>query len=653
MAAEVAVAAKFDYRMRPCLMQILHDPAQYAEDVQRFIASSRSKQRKDELAVHPVEDYQWHIAVLIVIVIEQRKLLRPVGVGVGVIHVKNNPFGRFGKRGDILLDEQLPDLDQRFLVHMVFKPGHCRLGTQIHIRGLPPDTHLQCAVVPQTIAVVGILVSAHYLTHALTYHFFVRVPNENLVPVIRNQTGDLAGYIFLFKSSEDQSAIGRDIRGIEIHLDFPVRKYIFKRKKCFFLTDLWICCIFAHKNACIKFIFSTLKLMLFLHICKRGVLFLWVYELFRLKTEYAKKLAAAKGNAAEQARLKEQFERESASIQEKYAIQAAQSAIAMIEEQLKTENLSVEEREELARKLAQAKAQLAQQVADAEVRASEEAVKADNEATAKRIANAQQWLQVAADSLNAINDLVSTIYDAKISKVEEEQEANTEAGEVEQERIAQMVEQNVITEEEGEARKRAAEDKTAKKNEELEKKKAKLKEKQAKFDKLNSIAQCGIATAIAIMNALQMQPFPVGIAMAAIAAAMGAVQLATIIATPLPKYAKGTSHHKGGPAIVGDGGVPEVITYGGNAWITPDKPTLVDLPAGASVIPDVSNLDESELAVVRPLMQGGKDAPKPYNDAKVIDRLDNLIFIKQRESRARRLSDIDSQLASYLISKSV
>jgi hypothetical protein len=134
---------------------------------------------------------------------------------------------------------------------------------------------------------------------------------------------------------------------------------------------------------------------------------------------------------------------------------------------------------------------------------------------------------------------------------------------------------------------------------------------------------------------------------------MGAVQLATIIATPLPKYAKGTANHKGGPAIVGDGGVPEVITYGGNAWITPDKPTLVDLPAGAAVIPDVSNLDESELSVARPLMQGGNDAPKTYNDAKVIDRLDNLIFIKQRESRTRRQSDIDSQLARYLTSKSV
>ena len=181
----------------------------------------------------------------------------------------------------------------------------------------------------------------------------------------------------------------------------------------------------------------------------------------------------------------------------------------------------------------------------------------------------------------------------------------------------------------------------------------KRQEKQAKFDKLNSIAQVGISTALAIMNMMESAPWPVNIAMAAVAGAMGAVQLATIIATPLPKYAKGTGYHKGGPAIVGDGGVPEVITYGGNAWITPDEPTLVDLPTGASVIPDVSRLDESELAVARPLMQGSYDAPKTYNDAKVLDRLDNLIFIEKSKSRTRRLSDINSQLAHYLLNKDV
>lgn len=378
-----------------------------------------------------------------------------------------------------------------------------------------------------------------------------------------------------------------------------------------------------------------------------------IVELNTLKQQYAQKLAAAKGDAAAQARLKAQFEEESASIQERYAIQTAKSAIALIEEELKTENLSAEERANLTRQLAQAKAQLEQQMADAAIANIERVNEKDAKSREQRIKNAQQWLQTAADSLNTINDLVSTIYDAKIAKVEEEQEANTEAGEAEQERIAQMVEQNVITEEEGEARKRAAEDKTAKKNEELEKKKAKLKEKQAKFDKLNSIAQVGISTALAIMNMMESAPWPINIAMAAIAGAMGAVQLATIIATPLPKYAKGTSHHKGGPAIVGDGGVPEVITYGGNAWITPDEPTLVDLPTGAAVIPDVSRLDESELSVARPLMQGGNDAPKAYNDAKVLDRLDNLIFIEKSNSRTRRQSDIDSQLAHYLLNKDV
>lgn len=372
-----------------------------------------------------------------------------------------------------------------------------------------------------------------------------------------------------------------------------------------------------------------------------------IVELNNLKAQYAKKLAAAKGDADAQTHLKEQFEQESADIQQKYAIQTARSAISLIEEQLNTENLSAEERANLERQLAQAKAQLEQQMADAAIANIERVNEKDTKSKEQRMKNAQQWLQVASDSLNAINDLISTVYDAKIQKIEEEQEANTEAGEAEQERIAQMVEQNVITEEEGEARKRAAEDKTAKKNEELEKKKVKLKEKQAQYDKLNSIAQAGIATALAITQALP------NLVLAAIAGAMGAVQIATIIATPLPKYAKGTGYHKGGPAIVGDGGVPEVITYGGNAWITPDTPTLVDIPAGAAVIPDVSNLDDSELAVARPLMRGGNNAPETYNDAKVIDRLDNLIFIKQRESRSRRQSDIDGQLARYLLDKDV
>lgn len=378
-----------------------------------------------------------------------------------------------------------------------------------------------------------------------------------------------------------------------------------------------------------------------------------IIELNNLKAEYAQKLAAAKGAANAQTALKEQYERKSAEIQQSYAMQTAKSAIALIEEQLKTENLSADERAKLERQLVLAKAQLEQQMADNTIENIERVNEADAKSREQRIKNAQQWLQVAADSLNAINDLVGAVYDAKIQKVEEEQESNEEAGNAEQERISRMVEQKVITEEEGEARKRAAEAKTAKNNEELEKKKAKLKEKQAKFDKLNSIAQTGIATALSLMKLWVEPGWPAAIPMMAVVSALGAMQLATILATPLPKYAKGTDYHKGGPAIVGDGGVPEIITYGGSAWITPDAPTLVDIPAGASVIPNVADMDKSEFAVARPLPTGSSGSPKPYNDSKVVERLDDLITIKKCENRARRLSDIDRQLALYLIEKDI
>lgn len=305
-----------------------------------------------------------------------------------------------------------------------------------------------------------------------------------------------------------------------------------------------------------------------------------------LKMRYAQELAAAKGNLSKQEAIKARFEEDQARLSEQYAQQTVQSTIDMIEEVLKNEKLADEERLKYEQELANAKIDLNNLVAEANSRSVEKQIADDNKLREKRKANLQNWIQVASDSLGAINELVSAVYDAKIAKVEEEQESNTAAGEAEQERITQLVENKVITEEEGEARKRAAAAQTAKKNEELEKKKAALQHKQAVFQKATDLAQAGISTALAITNALTMQPFPLGVAMAAIAGAMGAIQIATILATPIPKYAKGTEYHSGGPAIVGDGGKPEIVLYRGNAWVTPDSPTLVDIPAGAAVIPD-------------------------------------------------------------------
>ena len=61
-----------------------------------------------------------------------------------------------------------------------------------------------------------------------------------------------------------------------------------------------------------------------------------------------------------------------------------------------------------------------------------------------------------------------------------------------------------------------------------------------------------------------------------------------IAAQPIPKYAKGTKDHKGGLAIVGDGGKQEAVVTDDGIFATPDRPTLVHLPKHAQVIPDLS-----------------------------------------------------------------
>jgi hypothetical protein len=276
----------------------------------------------------------------------------------------------------------------------------------------------------------------------------------------------------------------------------------------------------------------------------------------------------------------EQYAEEEYLIKLDYVRKTTEAAIDAIEQELNVDNLSAKDRKKLTEELCKLKADLANKEADAEITAIEKINKAEEKAYKERIKNLKKWLQTASQAVSTIGDLVGTLYDGQLDKIEEESEANTDAHDSEIERIELLKEQKIISEEEAQARKRAAEDKTRKKEEELEKRRQDIQYKQAVWDKAANIANASIATALAITEALP------NFVLAALVGAMGAVQVATIMATPIPKYAKGTDNHTGGPAIVGDGGKKEIVVYSGKAWITPDVPTLVDLPRGTQVLPD-------------------------------------------------------------------
>lgn len=332
---------------------------------------------------------------------------------------------------------------------------------------------------------------------------------------------------------------------------------------------------------------------------------------------------------------KEDYERKKAEITEKYAIKQAELAIELAREQLNTPGLSPEDRFKLEQQIANAEIALAGKVRDAKINALERTTKATEKDTKKT----QEAIQAISDLLGGFADLGNAIFENKISQIEDEQDANDEAYDREIERIESLQERGAISTEVAEARKRAAEDKTRLKEEELARKKAALQEKQAKWDKSNNIIQTIMSTSLGIMRAMAM--FPPNPVMAALIGAMGAIQLATIVAQPIPKYAKGTKDHPGGLAIVGDGGKKEGIFADGGLFVTPDKPTLVDLPRHAQVIPDLSFIyDRKGLGSDFLLLEQQK---KNMADRGIVVNVDNDYsrLEKKMEGNTRQLQNIN------------
>lgn len=134
----------------------------------------------------------------------------------------------------------------------------------------------------------------------------------------------------------------------------------------------------------------------------------------------------------------------------------------------------------------------------------------------------------------------------------------------------------------------------AAKKEELERRKKELDIKKAKFDKAQAIVKIIQETAIAIISA-QKYGYPQNLILSALSAAIGAAQLAQVLAQPIPKYKTGTKNHPGGPAVTGEGTTAELVTTPSGRMFVTDRPTFIpDLPRGSQVFPDVNKVVMSE-----------------------------------------------------------
>jgi len=223
--------------------------------------------------------------------------------------------------------------------------------------------------------------------------------------------------------------------------------------------------------------------------------------------------------------------------------------------------------------------------AEEEKTQAEESKRLNDEVTQNKLANLEKEKQareaITAESINLANsifELGSSIREREISEIEAQKEK--ELG---------LAGDN--------------EEKKAKIEEKYAKKSAGIKRKQAIADKAQAIFNALINTAVAVTKTLA---FPV---LSAIIAAAGALQVAAIIAKPIPKFADGVlDKPDSGLSIVGDeigsksGHSRELINIPGQGFmLSPDKPTLMNLPKGSDVIPNI----QTEL-----LLKGGIQSEK-------------------------------------------
>lgn len=195
------------------------------------------------------------------------------------------------------------------------------------------------------------------------------------------------------------------------------------------------------------------------------------------------------------------------------------------------------------------------------------------------------YIEILGASLNGLQDVYSAIADAEMQRFDLRQKQMEDYYDLENEKLNQLT----LSDNERAKRKSELDAKQRAEQKRIDAERLQASRKQAQVDKTLAIAQIIAQTAIAIMTALT-PPNP-SIARSIIAGITGAAQLAKVIATPLPQFAKGTDNAPEGFAVVGERGTELVVNPDGTSWLTPAKDTITYLKKGAKVVPNNELMD--------------------------------------------------------------
>ena len=308
-------------------------------------------------------------------------------------------------------------------------------------------------------------------------------------------------------------------------------------------------------------------------------------EVEALKAGYSEKERELKRQFAKGLISREDYEKELKAIQDKSAYEANAKTIELLKKQLDISELSADKKAELSKQISDLQIANENAVLDATIAANDEKVKSDQDAAKKREDVAKGLVDATMEMFGAIGDFQAQKSENRISELEKEFEKSNELFETQQDQL----DNSIMSEENRKAKQIELDNKKAASDKAINDKIMAEKIKMAKWDKAQSIVQAIIATAMSVLNSSKIG-FPLAIPFIALAAATGAVQVATIASQPLPAYEHGTDNHPGGLSLWGEKR-PEVAVLPGGQTFIAENPTISNFDAGTKIYKSVSDYE--------------------------------------------------------------
>jgi hypothetical protein len=304
-----------------------------------------------------------------------------------------------------------------------------------------------------------------------------------------------------------------------------------------------------------------------------------------LTYEYSKQETELKKQYAKGLINQDQYNKELEKLKLKALIDINNRQIEALQKELANNQMSDDKRAELTKLLHDLQIQNENAVADAVIKDNDDKVKSDKEAVKKRIAITNALLDASRQVFGGIADFAINKSQAVVDALEKQKDVQDAQFDEQEKKLDKAI---------------MSEETRAQKKTEIEKKKAAAekvindkiqaeKVKQAKWEREKEISDAIVSAALAIIKAWDAEP-PLDFIAGALASTMAAIQIATILSTPLPAYAEGTQNHPGGLSLWGEKQPEVAVLPSGKAFIA-DKPTITNFDAGTKIYKSVAEYE--------------------------------------------------------------